>query len=89
MQTRARAWPLLLGVRKTADSYEDHKAGTHRDSSVVDVDVQRSLWAWTDGELSQGHAILHGLQQMATSMTTLQAGQTRSVWKSERICVLC
>ncbi|KAL3140084.1 hypothetical protein ABBQ38_004364 [Trebouxia sp. C0009 RCD-2024] len=48
-EIRARAWPLLLGVRETADSYEDHKAGTHRDSSVVDVDVQRSLWAWTDG----------------------------------------
>ena len=50
LQIRAKVWPLLLGVSKTADSYEDHKVGHHRDSSVVDVDVQRSLWAWTVGE---------------------------------------
>ncbi len=31
------------------DGYDGHKAGKHRDSSVVDVDVQRSLWAWTEG----------------------------------------
>ena len=36
-------------MHKTADSYHDHKEGKHRDSSVVDVDVQRSLWAWTEG----------------------------------------
>lgn len=48
-EIRARVWPLLLGVNKSVDAYEDHKAGRHRDSSVVDVDVQRSLWAWTEG----------------------------------------
>lgn len=52
VQIRARVWPLLLGVDKSADLYDDHKAGKHRDSSVVDVDVQRSLWAWTEGRYS-------------------------------------
>ena len=49
VQIRARVWPLLLGVQKSIDVYDGHKAGKHRDSSVVDVDVQRSLWAWTEG----------------------------------------
>ncbi len=49
VQIRARVWPLLLGVKKSIDVYDGHKAGKHRDSSVVDVDVQRSLWAWTEG----------------------------------------
>lgn len=48
-EIRARVWPLLLGVKRSIDVYDGHKVGKHRDSSVVDVDVQRSLWAWTEG----------------------------------------
>jgi len=60
---RARAWPLLLGARASADdldvlkSLSDESGGgsleprkpLHRDSAVVDVDVERSLWAFTRG----------------------------------------
>ena len=51
LQIRARVWPLLLGAKQNTESFDDHKVGKHRDSSVVDVDVQRSLWAWTEGLL--------------------------------------
>jgi hypothetical protein len=49
---RARAWPLLLGAR--ADPGDLPALATladapHRDASVVECDVERSLWAFTDG----------------------------------------
>lgn len=49
---RARAWPLLLGARSDADdlpALASLAAAPHRDASVVDCDVERSLWAFTDG----------------------------------------
>ena len=56
---RARAWPLLLGARAGADdldvlqrlssSSSSSSSSLHRDSAVVDVDVERSLWAFTRG----------------------------------------
>ncbi len=52
MQLRARVWPVLLGVEPAAisrDEYMHWAHGRHLDSSVVDVDVQRSLWSYTEG----------------------------------------
>lgn len=52
MQLRARVWPVLLGVEPAAisrDEYMQWAHGRHPDSSVVDVDVQRSLWSYTEG----------------------------------------
>ena len=49
---RARAWPLLLG--SSAGAGDGAALGAladapHRDASTVDCDVQRSLWAFTEG----------------------------------------
>lgn len=47
---RVRVWPVLLGVNLDdvdANEYDTLTTATHRDSSVVDVDVARSLWAYT------------------------------------------
>ena len=52
MQLRARVWPVLLGVDPAAiskDEYMQWAHGRHPDSSVVDVDVERSLWSYTEG----------------------------------------
>mmetsp|Transcript_17727 Transcript_17727/g.53333 ORF Transcript_17727/g.53333 Transcript_17727/m.53333 type:complete len:396 (+) Transcript_17727:445-1632(+) len=50
---RQRVWPLLLGLQPVEDddssSYEEQSCQGHRDSQVVKVDVERSLWAFTDG----------------------------------------
>ncbi|KAK9810962.1 hypothetical protein WJX73_001235 [Symbiochloris irregularis] len=51
-EVRARVWPILLGVQpKGLDQtlYQVAACNPHRDSSVVDVDVQRSLWSYTEG----------------------------------------
>ncbi|KAK9809873.1 hypothetical protein WJX72_000719 [[Myrmecia] bisecta] len=51
-EVRARVWPILLGVDTSTFDYErykEHSAGSHRDRNVVDVDVQRSLWSYTEG----------------------------------------
>lgn len=45
-----RVWPVLLGVNHDdidPVEYDGLVRATHRDSSVVDVDVVRSLWAYT------------------------------------------
>lgn len=48
---RILVWPILLGLpvhaRQSQASYEKLSAQDHRDSQVVTVDVQRSLWAFT------------------------------------------
>lgn len=49
---RSRVWPLLLGTHDQthdAERYESLSTTPHKDSNVVDVDVARSLWAWTEG----------------------------------------
>mmetsp|Transcript_19506 Transcript_19506/g.54266 ORF Transcript_19506/g.54266 Transcript_19506/m.54266 type:complete len:415 (+) Transcript_19506:333-1577(+) len=49
-QLRRRVWPLLLDVNVDdfdEAGYLEAANGSHRDSSVVEVDVQRSLWAFT------------------------------------------
>ena len=52
-------WPLLLGVNRSHDSFDSHKAGRHRDSSVVEVDVQRSLWSFSAGAASSHIVLVH------------------------------
>lgn len=52
---RGRVWPLLLGVDvqlspEAEAEYLELRCAKHRDSSVVECDVQRSLWTYTDGE---------------------------------------
>lgn len=49
---RSRAWPLILGVH---DKHHDHieyqsqSSIPHKDSHVVECDMARSLWNWTQG----------------------------------------
>ena len=52
MQLRARVWPVLLGVEGVSVSQDEYMQWAHEkhaDSSVVDCDVQRSLWSYTQG----------------------------------------
>ena len=59
MQVRARVWPILLGIEaKGLDQtiYQVNACSLHRDSGVVDCDVQRSLWSYTEGEGSDPQA---------------------------------
>lgn len=49
---RRLAWPKLLGIdvgRIDTDSFAAAATRSHRDSHVVDADVERSLWAFTAG----------------------------------------
>lgn len=49
---RARAWPLLLGARARSDDVSALAtlAGErHADTTVVECDVERSLWSFTKG----------------------------------------
>lgn len=49
---RSRAWPLLLGVHdqpNDEDQYAERAETPHQDSHVVECDIQRSLWTWTEG----------------------------------------
>jgi Rab-GTPase-TBC domain len=51
-QIRARVWPLLLGVDSKSfdlEAYQTDSVLPHRDSSVVECDVARSLWSYTEG----------------------------------------
>ena len=49
---RARAWPKLLGIDLAGideGAFAEAAERSHRDSSTVDVDVERSLWSYTEG----------------------------------------
>lgn len=49
---RSRAWPLLLGVQDQSHDERDYVARRemiHKDSHVVECDMLRSLWSWTEG----------------------------------------
>ena len=47
-ETRQSAWPRVLGICEIDKrAFRDAAARTHLDSSVVDADVERSLWAFT------------------------------------------
>ena len=51
-QVRSRVWPVLLGVKPgplAALEFESFRHGKHRDSTVVECDVHRSLWSYTEG----------------------------------------
>jgi hypothetical protein len=53
MQVRSRAWPVLLGLGQPGfdpEQYAELSRGRHRDSGTVECDVDRSLWAFTEGE---------------------------------------
>jgi hypothetical protein len=50
--TRKLAWPKLLGLAVDSihkDSFTVASASSHRDSHVVECDVERSLWVFTMG----------------------------------------
>ncbi len=52
MQVRARVWPVLLGVEAQEfdeRAYRIWQGEPHRDSNVVNCDVERSLWSYTEG----------------------------------------
>ncbi len=54
MQVRARVWPVLLGVNAQEfdeRAYKIWQDQPHRDSNVVNCDVERSLWSYTEGVL--------------------------------------
>ena len=60
MQLRARVWPVLLGVESVSVSQDEYMQWAHEkhaDSSVVDCDVQRSLWSYTHGTTHMQHAL--------------------------------
>ena len=60
LQLRGRVWPVLLGVDSTViadEEYGEWASGVHRDSSVIDCDVQRSLWSYTAGEQAPVSAV--------------------------------
>ena len=47
-ETRQSAWPRVLGICDIDKrAFRDAAARTHEDSSVVDADCARSLWAFT------------------------------------------
>ena len=47
-ETRQSAWPRVLGICEIDKrAFRDAAARKHLDSSVVDADVERSLWAFT------------------------------------------
>jgi Rab-GTPase-TBC domain len=49
---RSRVWPLLLGTHDQSHDQRDYttKIETpHKDSQVVECDMVRSLWSWTEG----------------------------------------
>jgi hypothetical protein len=49
---RRLAWPRLLGIDLSSidhDAYDAALSRAHPDASVVDADVARSLWPFTDG----------------------------------------
>mmetsp|Transcript_19977 Transcript_19977/g.43523 ORF Transcript_19977/g.43523 Transcript_19977/m.43523 type:complete len:1516 (-) Transcript_19977:1907-6454(-) len=53
-QLRSQCWHKLLGVSSETDDvpmsmYEEWCAAQHRDRHVVEVDVERSLWSFTQG----------------------------------------
>ena len=53
VQVRARVWPVLLGVDAQEfdeRAYRIWQGEPHRDSNVVNCDVERSLWSYTEGE---------------------------------------
>jgi hypothetical protein len=52
VQLRARVWPLLLGEPSGGTSQEEYAelaTREHKDSTVVECDVARSLWSLTKG----------------------------------------
>ncbi|CAL5227359.1 g10307 [Coccomyxa viridis] len=73
-QLRARVWPVLLGVEGVSVSQDEYMQWAHEkhaDSSVVDCDVQRSLWSytqgWTDEERDAERARLRNILNAAVS----------------------
>ena len=49
---RSRVWPLLLGTHNQITDEKDYTARQqlhHKDAHVVAVDMDRSLWGWTEG----------------------------------------
>ena len=81
-QLRARVWPLLLGVESTAYDptiYAVYASEKHRDSSTVEVDVQRSIWSFTEGEpaLSLPLLALAGHRSQHSLLHRLEHGGAR------------
>lgn len=55
-QVRARVWPVLLGVDAQEfdeRAYKIWQGQPHRDSNIVNCDVERSLWSYTEGWTSE------------------------------------
>jgi hypothetical protein len=62
---RKRAWPYLIDARATnvygagdeALAYQRHASTSHKDDSVVDADIERSLWKFSEGWTDEERAI--------------------------------
>jgi hypothetical protein len=62
---RKRAWPYLLDAKATdvygtgdeASTYRRHASVSHKDSAVVDADIDRSLWKFSEGWTDEERAI--------------------------------
>jgi hypothetical protein len=86
---RSRAWPLLLGAARPALSDAADLAALaqsdHRDRSTVEVDVARSLWAFTDGwEAGARDAVRAGLKRVLNAAVAAGEG-TGSAGEKERV----
>ena len=78
---RARAWQRLLGVSLRAFDrarYYADSRGSHQDASVVEVDVERSLWAFTRGWSDEDRAVRRAaLQRVLNAAVVAAAGRRR------------
>ena len=84
LQLRARIWPLLLGVEATAYDptiYACYASEKHRDSSTVVVDVQRSIWTFTEGERSV--SLCPGVLNSADAMHAGWSDEAREAKRTE------
>ncbi len=66
-------WPVLLGVDAQEfdeQAYKIWQDQPHRDSNVVNCDVERSLWSYTEGVLFSEESLPNTYPRAATSFTT-------------------
>eukprot|EP00798_Chlamydomonas_sp_ICE-L_P029675 gene29675-5089_t len=76
-QLRCKCWPLLLGVDPcTADVAWTHLGDeiAHRDSRVVAVDVERSLWSFTQGMSDEDRGVKREQLQRLLNINVVSHG---------------
>ena len=85
MQLRSRAWPVLLGLAQepfVREEYNSLANEIHRDTGVVEVDVQRSLWSYTEGNASAEHKQQHVIWKHVAHQESCGCGQMQETESS-------